>query len=239
MCSRYRLGNLRNQFLCSAMIIAMLNMPARANAGFLFELTPSSSTISPGQSVDVTVQLATDASGGGDIYGFTADVFLNNPPAGLAFTNAQMPSTNYIFQGNSLGFGANPLDASGNPLTSFPAPGLAIFDVPNSPAYVTLSANQVVNLGVLTITAASNTPSGIVPIQFNTAFTQLNSATGLYTFNTQDGQVSVPGGITPTPIPSTGLLALTCVLVLLFVRAFTWIIPSTQIRYSMLFSVDR
>jgi hypothetical protein len=173
----------------------------------MLRLTPSAQALAAGESTDVTVQLLTNESGGGDLYGFRAVVYLDGPPAGLSFTAAQMPGANYVFQGNSFDYVANPLGAGGDPLGSSPAPRVALAALPNDPFFVTVSANQVVDLGVLTLTTAPGTQAGTVGIRFATSFSELDSATSNYSIDAQDGQLTVAAGpVNSTPAPSSAIL---------------------------------
>jgi hypothetical protein len=196
-----------------AVIVAALVFTARpADAAFMLRLTPSSSTLAPGQSVDVTVQLVTDGSD--PLYGFTAKLNLDNSaPAGLSFTAAQMPGSNYVFQGNSFGYTATTFDVSGNPLGgSFPAAQVTISDTANDLSNPQFAAGTY-DLGVLTLTAAPGTQAGTAGIKFDRIITELdgplipgNDSPIIYVYNSNDGQITVEGPSMATPAPPSAIL---------------------------------
>jgi hypothetical protein len=178
-----------------------------ARADWQVGLSPSSSSVAAGGSVDVTVQVTTDANGG-QLAGFTAAVYLVNAPSGLQISNAVTPTSGYVFDGNSFGYVANPLDASGNPLSGFPSAGVALSDLANNPAYVTLAANTTYNLGTLTLSAANGTTPGTYGVRFDTTVTEFDSSTGgTYAYSAKNGSVTVGSSLpVPTPAPSTLVL---------------------------------
>ncbi len=199
-----------------AMTLALTVMISQSSrADFTLELASSTTTISAGQSMNITVQLVTGSGGPVDLDGFTATLFLTNASSGLTITKTQMPGSNYVFQGNSFDYVANPLNASGVPLASFPAQGVAISDLPNdAPYYQVLGANQTYSLGVLTITAAAGIQTTAIGLQFDTSLTELDGDNGsTYSFKADNDM------ITPTPAPPSLVVLISGALILVVARA--------------------
>lgn len=197
-----------------AVLAMLLIAPGESRAAFTMRLSPTAPIVA-GQSVEVTLQLVSDGTGG-DIYGFSATVYLEAAPLDLYIIAATLPASNYLFQNNSLLFELSPFDDVGTPLADFPATRLGIFDLPDNPLFVTVGANETYDLAVLTFGTSSATPAGTVNIRFDESLSRLDGMPDPVTFesasfplNFVDGQIGVlSNGAPANPVPAPPSLLL-------------------------------
>lgn len=211
----------RLTFLGGLAALAMLLFaPGESRAAFTMRLSPTAPIVA-GQSVEVTLQLVSDGTGG-DVYGFSATVYLETEPLDLSIISARLPVSNYLFQDNSFLF-----DDVTIPLTGFTATRFEIFDLADNPLFVTVGPNETYDLAVLTFGTSSATPAGTVNIRFDDSLSRLDGTPDPVTLlpeshllNFEPGQITVlSNGVPANPVPAPPSL------MLLALGAFTAAVP--------------
>lgn len=208
-----------------AALAMLLIAPGESRAAFTMRLSPTAPVVA-GQSVEVTLQLVSDATGG-DVYGFTAVLYLETALLDLNIASATQPNGNYLFQGNSFLLLPNHLDDLGDPIADFPAQRVSVVGIPDLPMFRSVGANETYDLAVLTFGTSSATPPGTVNIRFDESLSRLDGMPDPATFlpeslplNFEPGQIAVLSNgapANPVPVPPA--------LLLLALGAFTAALP--------------
>lgn len=208
-----------------AVVLAVAARPGRADAGFTFRLEPTVATLEGGKSKQFTVYM--DADPGSFLVAYNLRLELHGQTDGVGFTAATLPpaALAYIFPGNdpsAQSFGGVPLDP--DPTASILPPDFSIsshvlavglFDYAQD--LVPVDAGGTWAIAVVTV-SNWNSPGGGVTIQFNSAYSELDSALNDAGFaKIPDIGVSYPGpddytvavlpaDVTATPAPPGAVL---------------------------------
>ena len=185
--------------LCMAVLVfGMLALTRDARADLVIGAYPA---IANAGSTNNTfeVYLINAGTSSVDIEGFSYEINVATANINLTGATTATVINPYIFGADSL-FGPNIATATGQTLDA------SDIDAAGS---VTVAAGQTFGLGLITFDVAPGTAAGPYTVSFTGyPFTDLADASGndITNFTTVDGLITVTGGVTPAPEPSTLLL---------------------------------
>jgi len=173
-----------------AAVISAAGIAQQADAAFTITIEPSNQTLTPGDTGFLDVFATSDSSG--SLFGFNVTLSID-PASGVSFTGANNTDVpNYIFDGNSFGFGfANP----SGPYTADISDSAANFDQSITP--------DTFGLGRIFFSVGAGT-AGVYDVEIDSA-TAFIDPLG----NTVPFSPTGPSGATITVVPEPSTFALT------------------------------
>lgn len=198
--------------LALALLAVFTGTPAVAD--LVLSISPNSQTTSPGGTGSFDVILTnTSTTTTFSIASFQVELQVASGGP-ITFTNAVIPSANYIFQGNSAaGNGVFPFVTGTNNGGAFPATEVSVGDIPANGNAITLAVAQSVDLATYSYSVAANAAGGtydisnidasVDPSGMGTLFGDINANLFGYTYDM--GSINVPGS---SPVPEPASIAL-------------------------------